>query len=57
MGHKKTSILLNETSDSKFVTRKEDIINDQSNTNYIVGNKTMCKTEALKSDIYDFNGA
>ena len=30
---------LNEASDSKFVTRKLNISNDQSNANYDVGNK------------------
>ena len=30
--------LLNETSNSKFVTRKWNIVNDQCNANYDVGN-------------------
>ena len=29
--------LLNESSDSKFVTRKQNVVNDQSNANYDVG--------------------
>ena len=32
--HQKVSNLLNETSDSKFVTRKWNIVNDQSKAKY-----------------------
>ena len=38
MGHQNLLKLLNEASNSKFVTRKEDIANNQSNANYGVGN-------------------
>ena len=38
MEHKKTLNLLNEASDSNLVIRKWNIINDQSNANYDVGN-------------------
>ena len=34
MEHQKILHLLNEANDSKFVTRKWNIVNDQSNTNY-----------------------
>ena len=37
--------LLNEASDSKFVTRKLNIFNDQSNANYDVGSKIIHNTE------------
>ena len=37
--------LLNEASDSKFVTRKLNISNDQSNANYDVGSKIIHNTE------------
>ena len=47
--------LLNETSDSKFVTRKWNIVNDQSNANYDAGNKIIYDTEVLKSNLCDFN--
>ena len=33
MKHQKISNLLNEASDSNFVTRKWSIVNDQSNAN------------------------
>ena len=41
MEHQKILNLLNETSDSKFVTGKWNIGNDQSNANYDVGNKII----------------
>ena len=37
MEHQKSLNLLNEESNSKFVTRKWNIVNDQSNANYDVG--------------------
>ena len=33
--------LLNEASDSKFVTRKWDIVNNHSNSNYDVRNEII----------------
>ena len=36
MEHRKILNLLNETGDSKFVTRKRNIVNDQSNANFDV---------------------
>ena len=39
--------LLNEARDSKFVTRKWNIVNDQSNVNYDVRNRI--NAEVLKS--------
>ena len=42
---------MNESSDSKFVTRNYNFVNDQSNTNHIVGKKV------LKSNYCDYNGA
>ena len=39
MEHQKILNLLNEPSNSKFVTRKWNIANDQSNVNYDVGMK------------------
>ena len=41
MEHQIILNLLNEASDSKFVTRKWSIVNDQSNANYYVGNETV----------------
>ena len=37
MEHKKILNLLNEASNSKFLTRKWNIVNDQSNANYNAG--------------------
>ena len=39
MEHQKILNLLNEASDSKFVTRKWNIVNDQSNANYDAENE------------------
>ena len=45
--------LLNEASDSKFVTRKWNIVSDLSNENYCVKNEIIYNTEVLKSNICD----
>ena len=57
MEHQKILNLLNEASDSKFVTRKCNIVNDQSNANYGVGNEVIYNTEVLKSNLRDYNHA
>ena len=49
--------LLHDTSDSKFVTRKWNIVNDQSNANYDEGNEIIYNLEVLKSNHYDYNEA
>ena len=41
MKHQKILNLLNEASDSKFVARKSNIVYDQSNANYVVGNELI----------------
>ena len=41
--------LLSKANNSKFVTRKWNIVNDNSNANYGVGNEIKYKTELLKS--------
>ena len=38
-------ILLNEAKDSRSVTRKWNIVNDQSNTNLDVGNEVIYNTD------------
>ena len=53
----KSQIILNETSGSRFVTRKRNIVNDQSNSNLDIGNETVCNTEVLKSNLCDYNDA
>ena len=57
MEHQKILNSLNEAGDSKFVTRKWNIVSDQSNTNYYVGNRIIYDTEVLKSNLCDFNDA
>ena len=47
--------LLNEASDSKFVTRKWNIVNDQLNWNYAVGNKVIYNRKVLKSNHCGFD--
>ena len=49
---------MNEANDSKFVTRKWNIVNDQydqSKSNYGAANETNYNTEALKSNLCDYN--
>ena len=41
--------LLNKAGDSKFVTRKWNIVNDRSNANYDMGNEIIYDKEVLKS--------
>ena len=48
---------MNEVHDSKFVTRKWDIFNDQSNANYNGGNLIIYNTEVLKSNLCNYNDA
>ena len=48
--------LLNEGSDSKCLTRKCSIANDQSNGNGS-RNEIIYNTEVLKSNLYDYNDA
>ena len=57
MQHQKILNLLNEANDSKFVTRKWNIVNDQSNANYDAGNETVFNTEVLKSNLCHYNDA
>ena len=57
MKHQKILNLWNETSDSKFVTRKWNIVNDQSSANYDVGNKIIYNAKVLRSNLCDYNDA
>ena len=54
MEHQKTSNLLNEASHYKFVSRKRNIVNDQSNANYDAGIEVN-NTEILKFNLCDYN--
>ena len=49
--------LLNEANDSKFVTRKWNIVSDNANANYDVGNEIIYNTEVLKSNLCDYYDA
>ena len=55
MEKQKTLNLLNEPGNSKFVTRKLNIVSDLSGASYGVGNKTIYITEFLKSNLCDYN--
>ena len=55
MEHQKISNLLNEANDSKFVTRKWNLVNDNSKANYNATNEITYNTEALKSNLCDYN--
>ena len=48
---------MNESSDSKFMIRKWNTVNDQSNMNQDVGNDIIYSAEVLKSNICDYNDA
>ena len=48
-------ILINKTSDSRFVTRKGNIFNDQSNVNYDAGNEIIYNTKQLRSNLYEYD--
>ena len=56
MEHQKINFL-NEANDSKFVTRKWDIANDNSKSNYAAANEITHNTESLKSNLSDYNDA
>ena len=55
MKPQKIQNLLNEAKDSKFVTKKRNIVKDQSKANYDVGNETIYKAEVLKFNLCDYN--
>ena len=57
MEHQKILNLLNETNDSKFVTRKWNIVNDNSKSNYDVSYEITYNLEILKSNFCDYNDA
>ena len=48
---------MNEPNNSKFVRRKWNIVNNQSNANYDVGNEIIYNTYVLKFALCDFNDA
>ena len=46
---------MNETNISKFLTRKWNIVINNSKLNYDVGSKSIYNTEGLKSNLCDYN--
>ena len=57
MEQQKILNLLNEANDSKFLTRKWKIVNDNSKANYDAGNGITYNAEVLKSNPSDYNDA
>ena len=55
MEHQKILNLLNESNDSKLVTRKWNIANDRSDGSYNVGNETIYNLETSKYNLFDYN--
>ena len=49
--------LLDEASNSKFVTRNQNIANSQSNANYDAGNGIIYNKEVLKSNLCNYSNA
>ena len=47
--------LLNESIDSKFLIRKWNIVNDQSNVHYDTASVIIYNTEVVKSNLWDYN--
>ena len=48
---------MNEGNDSKFATRKWNIVNNNSKTSYGVRREIMYNTEVLKSNLCDYDDA
>ena len=55
MEHQKILNLLNDANNSKFLTRKCNIVNDNSKANYEERNKIIYNTKVLKFTFYDYN--
>ena len=55
--HQKILNLLNEASNSRFVRRRQNIFNDQSNASYSVGNEIIYSRKVLKSNLCDSKDA
>ena len=55
MEHQKILDLLNEANDSKFVTRKWNIVNDNSKSSYCPGNEIIYNKEVLKSNLFYYD--
>ena len=57
MKHQKILNFLNETNDSKFVTRKWNVVNDNSKSNYDATSEITYNTEILKSNLCHYSDA
>ena len=55
MEHQKILNFLSKANNSKFVTRKWNIVNDKSNAYYDEGNESINNTEVLKSYLCDYS--
>ena len=55
MEHQKVLNLLNKEKTSKFVTRKWNVVNDQSFRKYGQRKEILYNTEVLKSNLCDYN--
>ena len=49
--------LLNEASDSKFISRNWNIVDNQAKENYSVRNEIIHNTEELKANLRDYSDA
>ena len=57
MEHQKILNLLNELNDSKFVTRKWNVVNYNLRSNHDATNEITYNTGILKSNLSDYNDA
>ena len=57
MEHQTKLNLLNEANYYKFLTRKWNIVNDNSKSNYAAANKIKYNTKISKSNLCDLNDA
>ena len=48
---------MSHANDFEFVTRKWNIVNDNSKANYHAGNEIVNNTEVLKSNLCDYSDA
>ena len=54
MEHQKILNVLKEANDSNFVTRKWNVVKDDSKLNYGTGNEIVYNTEVLESNLTDY---
>ena len=54
MEHQKIWNLLNKEYNTKLITRKWNVVNDNSKTNYDATNENTYNTDILKSNLCDY---